>query len=134
MAGRRWTLDEKDMLQQTINGDQNYIKLASTLGRSNWAVECQVIKYCKDHHLNPVDFSITDESVSKYDAKSKSANQKAELEIEEKRLHIQALNSLMNLTEIKSILIDLRDRVTEIEKTLNIDRHVRKLPQIPIQK
>jgi len=112
----RWSEDEKIQLREAINGKQNYSMLGSQLSRSTWAVECQVIKYCRENSIDPLEYSISEESLQKYDSKNKVSAQKAQLEIEEKRLHIRALTSLLDLSEIKSLLVNINERLTRLEE------------------
>jgi len=113
-----WTVDEKEKLAATVDGSQNYCGLAQSLGRSLWAVECQVIKLCRERGDDPCDFGITEASVDKYDHKNKETAEKSSLALEEKKLLVKALNSYMDIGEIKGALTEITSRLSKIESLL----------------
>ncbi len=110
-----WNEEEKCALSDCMESDKNYIELARKLGRSLWAVECQVIKLSRERGQKPEDNMIAEASVEKYDLVNKSKAEKASLELDEKRLHVRALNALLDLTDIKATLRQILQRLDELE-------------------
>lgn len=111
-----WSTQEKELLNQCISGEQNYAALSQDLDRSLWAVECQVIKAVREKGDDPLDFGISNDKIEKYDSVGKRSAAKAELEMDEKKLHIRALSALLDLNDIKTMLTDIISRLDRLER------------------
>lgn len=108
-----WSLEEKEKLKEYINGNHDYNRLAEELGRSLWAVECQVIKAVRESDDDPLEYGISIEKITKYDSANRNKDKRKELEIDEKQLHLRTLRSLLDLTDTISRITARLDIIEE---------------------
>ena len=102
--------------------NKDYTDFCKKYKRTLWAVQCRIIKICRERNLE-VNKILHHDLITKFDNNNKQRIQKANFEFENKKLQNKLLESLINSNNSNNILNAILDKITQIETRLyNIEK------------
>lgn len=109
MNGRWWTPTEKKELSEMLESNNfRYDTLSQKLGRSLFAVQCQVIKWCTDRGIDPIAYGIPASILTKYENKNIKKPESGEL------FEVLVKSLMHNMDEIRKDLIRLETKIDKM--------------------